>query len=167
MCRAGVTADQIRLGLLPNDPRQNVRNAMNGDDRVYRGEQLIGAKPKPIPGKPGSNYHSEYLLLIQSNPPNKSPDDPLIKQLTLNRMDNCLIFYTFNSPCSKTCSTPGKPYSIIPALDRWFRNYNGPKAFVFGQVWVDDLSGPNAAQWEKNIREVDARVPLRLRTLCS
>ncbi|XP_036412370.1 uncharacterized protein LOC118797204 [Colossoma macropomum] len=155
MCYAGVTDDQIKSDLLPNDPSENVRNAMNGDDRVYRGERLIGAKPKPIPDKPGSNYHAEYLLLIKP-----SPTDPLIKELIRDEKYNCLIFYTYNSPCSNTCSTPGKRYSIIPALNRWFRNNRGPKAFVFRQVWRDDLSGPNATQWENNIRIVNFRVPL-------
>ncbi|KAL7849468.1 hypothetical protein SRHO_G00210910 [Serrasalmus rhombeus] len=155
MCQAGVTDHQIQANLLPMDDSETVKSAMNSENRVYSGNRLIGAKPKPIPGKPNRKYHAEYLLLIQ-----KSPTDPLIKQLIWNKTENCLIFYTYNSPCSNTCSTPKKAHSIIPALNMWFRNYNGRKAFVFRQVWRHDLTGAKATQWKNNIKIVNFRVPL-------
>ncbi|KAI4874028.1 hypothetical protein NFI96_005710 [Prochilodus magdalenae] len=151
-CSKGVVPDQNFL--LDNDVNE-VKAAMNGPARVYKGQQLIGAKPKRIPNT-RSNYHSEYLLLINSNPSPTSTDDHLMKKLLDRDPDGCVVFYTFNSPCVKTCSTPNKPYSIIPALEN-FRNHNGPKAFVFGQAWKRDI---NTTQWEANIREVDSRVPL-------
>ncbi|XP_036413110.1 uncharacterized protein LOC118797915 [Colossoma macropomum] len=152
-CTFGIKADQIDL--LPYADAQTVKAAMNGAAKVYRGCQLIGAKPKPIPGK-RSNYHSEYLLLIDSDPPGPSSNGPAIRDLLENNPTGCLIFYTFNSPCVNTCSTPTKPYSIIPALEM-FKNHAGPKAFVFHKVWQRDV---NKTQWEANMKEVNARVPL-------
>ncbi|KAI4879608.1 hypothetical protein NFI96_002939, partial [Prochilodus magdalenae] len=151
-CSKGVVPDQNFL--LDNDVNE-VKAAMNGTARVYKGQQLIGAKPKRIPNT-RSNYHSEYLLLINSNPSPTSPDDHLMKKLLDRDPAGCVVFYTFNSPCVNTCSTPNTNYSIIPALEN-FRNHNGPKAFVFGQAWKRDI---NTTQWEANIREVDSRVPL-------
>ncbi|XP_022526185.2 uncharacterized protein LOC111192659 [Astyanax mexicanus] len=151
-CSAGVHPDQ---NFLPNDNAQNAKASMNSPQRVYRGQELIGAKPKPIPNTI-SNYHSEYLLLILSDPPNQSPNDPLMQKL-LNRDPNgCVIFYTFNSPCVRSCSTPTNRYSIIPALDG-IKNHKGAKAFVFGQVWKHD---ENKAQWEMNMKEINIKVPL-------
>uniref|UniRef100_A0AAR2JKI3 Uncharacterized protein n=1 Tax=Pygocentrus nattereri TaxID=42514 RepID=A0AAR2JKI3_PYGNA len=152
-CSAGVTPDQ---NFLPDDGARKVIDAMDGTAKVYKGQRLIGAKPKPISNNPNINYHSEYLLLIQSNPPATSPDDPLMMQLLNTNPDGCVVFYTYNSPCVKTCSTPNKRYSIIPALDM-FTDHKGPKAFVFGQVWKHDV---NKAQWETNMRAVNGKVPL-------
>ncbi|KAI4879607.1 hypothetical protein NFI96_002938 [Prochilodus magdalenae] len=151
-CSKGIVPDQNFL--LDNDV-DKVKAAMNGTARVYKGQQLIGAKPKPI-GKKSRNYHSEYLLLINSNPSKTSPDDHLMKKLLDRDPTGCVVFYTFNSPCVNSCSSPNKPYSIIPALEN-FRNHNGPKAFVFGQVWKHDV---NTTQWKANIRAVNSRVPL-------
>ncbi|KAL6471944.1 hypothetical protein MHYP_G00205940 [Metynnis hypsauchen] len=152
-CSAGVKPDQ---NFLPDDDAQKAIDAMDGTAKVYKGQRLIGAKPKPIPNKQDVNYHSEYLLLIKSNPPATSPDDPLMKKLLRKDGNGCVVFYTYNSPCVNTCSTPNKRYSIIPALDM-FRDHKGPKAFVFGQVWKYDV---NKAQWEANMKEVNAKVPL-------
>ncbi|XP_066530065.1 uncharacterized protein [Hoplias malabaricus] len=149
-CAAGAVPDQ---NFLSGDVSQTVKNAMNSDARVYNGQQLIGARPKPIPGK-SFYYHSEYLLLIRSNPPNISPDDPLMQKLLNKDPSGCVVFYTFNSPCVKTCSTPTGPHSIIPALDM-FRNHNGPKAFVFNRVWRLDIIGD---MWKDNIKLVNDRV---------
>ncbi|XP_017538034.1 uncharacterized protein LOC108411136 isoform X2 [Pygocentrus nattereri] len=152
-CASGVKPDQ---NFLPNDGAQKAKGDMAGPSRVYIGQQLIGAKPKPMPNNPKINYHSEYLLLIQYDPPTISPDDPLMKRLLDSNPTGCAIFYTLNSPCVNTCSTPNKPYSIIPALNI-FQNHKGPKSFVFGQVWKHDV---NTTQWEANMKEVNARVPL-------
>uniref|UniRef100_A0A8B9HHT8 Uncharacterized protein n=1 Tax=Astyanax mexicanus TaxID=7994 RepID=A0A8B9HHT8_ASTMX len=129
--------------------------SMNSPQRVYRGQELIGAKPKPIPNTI-SNYHSEYLLLILSNPPKESPDGPLMQKLLNSDPKGCVIFYTLNSPCVNSCSTPTAKYSIIPALDG-IKKHKGPKAFVFGQVWKHD---ENKAQWEMNMKEINIKVPL-------
>ncbi|KAL7849467.1 hypothetical protein SRHO_G00210900 [Serrasalmus rhombeus] len=153
-CSKGVVPDQNFL--LDNDIRK-VKAAMDDrKSRVYKGQQLIGAKPKPIPNNPKINYHSEYLLLFKSNPPATSPDDPLMQKLLNKDPDGCVVFYTYNSPCVNTCSTPNKRYSIIPALDM-FKDHRGPKAFVFTQVWKYD---ENSSQWKGNIRSVSKRVPL-------
>ncbi|KAI4882223.1 hypothetical protein NFI96_025671, partial [Prochilodus magdalenae] len=103
-CAAGVTPDQ---NFLPNDPAQTVRNSIAGPTKVYIGHELIGAKPKPIPKRPDLNYHSEYLLLIKSNPPATSTADPLMQKLLNSNPHGCVVFYSvvflarFNkeSPC--------------------------------------------------------------------
>ncbi|XP_072547474.1 uncharacterized protein [Salminus brasiliensis] len=148
-CSADLTPDQ---NFLPGDNATKAKKDMKGPQSVYQGKRLMGARPRRIPGSK-SNYHSEYLLLIQPYPPS---NDTLVKTLLARYPDGCVIFYTLNSPCVQTCSTPNKRYSIIPALGV-FRNHNGPKAFVFGQVWKHD---ENVAQWETNMKEVNKNVPL-------
>lgn len=128
---------------------------MNTNDRIYQGQQLIGAKPKRIPSTT-ANYHSEYLLLVKSHPPGPSPNDPLMRNLLHTDQNGCVIFYTVNSPCVKSCSTPYTSNSIISALDM-FRSHEGRKAFVFKKVWKYD---ENSVQWMNNIKEINSRVPL-------
>ncbi|KAL6471927.1 hypothetical protein MHYP_G00205770 [Metynnis hypsauchen] len=111
---------------------RRVKHAMNSTARFYRGRRLIGAKQKTI--NETSSYHPEYLLLIQSNPPKNTFYDPLLKELMDRDKHGCVIFYTYNSPCVKSCSTPEGTYSILPALDM-LSNHKGPKAFVFKNVW--------------------------------
>ncbi|XP_066516247.1 uncharacterized protein [Hoplias malabaricus] len=146
-CAADAVPDQ---NFLPDDVSQTVKAAMNSVVKVYKGQQLIGAKPKPI-NQTTNNYHSEYLLLIKRNPPDPSPDDPLIKQLLDKDPNGCVVFYTYNSPCVQSCSTPGKPHSIIPAFNL-FSQHHGPKAFVFHQVWAPDV---NSQLWKANIKSMN------------
>ncbi|KAI5098623.1 hypothetical protein C0J45_10762 [Silurus meridionalis] len=138
---------------LPNDNAQQVKNEMNGRDRIYKGDQLIGAKPKKI-GATTNNYHTEYLLLIKSMSERLSKFDPLMQTLLNSNPAGCTIFFTLNSPCVKTCSTPNGRYSIIPAL-KMFKNRGGPKAFVFKDLWDE---GDN--RWENNIKEIEASIPV-------
>ncbi|KAL6471942.1 hypothetical protein MHYP_G00205920 [Metynnis hypsauchen] len=184
-CSPRVKPDQ---NFLPDDSAQKVKRVMASTAGVYRGQQLLGAKQKPI--NEMSSYHPEYLLLVQSNPPENASYDPLLKELLDRDKHGCVVFYTHNSPCVNTCSTPEGAYSILPALDM-LRNHKGPKAFVFRKVWkhnVGSVEGKSAEprplahcyrlgrriyatmsvwenyesqlRWEANIMEMNARVRL-------
>ncbi|XP_036417905.1 uncharacterized protein LOC118801647 [Colossoma macropomum] len=179
-CSTRVKPDQ---SFLPDDPALKVKRAMNRPARVYRGRRIIAAKQKMI--NETSSYHPEYLLLIQSNPPNTTSHDPLLKSLLNKDKHGCVVFYTYNSPCVKSCSTIEGADSILPALDM-LRDHKGPKAFVFRKVWKHYVgssqktehdggwhcfsSGSGAfvmvtyqdyfPQHKANIRAVNAKVPL-------
>uniref|UniRef100_A0A4W4DSD3 Uncharacterized protein n=1 Tax=Electrophorus electricus TaxID=8005 RepID=A0A4W4DSD3_ELEEL len=142
--------DQNFLDQYPSDV---VKNNLAGVNKVFIGDRLIAARPKPIPGS-NNNYHSEYLLLINSTLPNQ--EVPPIWHLLNTDNNGCVVFYTYNSPCVKTCSTPNNCYSIIPALDM-IKVHSGPKAFVFWQVWQHDN---NSIKWKENIKSINDKVPL-------
>ncbi|KAG5269589.1 hypothetical protein AALO_G00203740 [Alosa alosa] len=79
----------------------------------------------------------------------------LMKKLLDNDKTGCVVFYTYNSPCTSTCTKPGGCYSIIQALDM-FKDHKGPKAFVFTKVWKYDCDKDIST----NLKEVLKRVPL-------
>ncbi|XP_058269881.1 uncharacterized protein LOC131368058 [Hemibagrus wyckioides] len=133
---------------LSQDPENEVKNNMKSSECIYIGNELVGATPKPF-GNRGNNIHSEYLLLRNSDP---SPMQNLLNK----QKEGCTVFYTKNSPCVKTCSTPNGNHSIIPALEM-FTRHNGPKAFVFSQIWKYDVG---KKEWEENILEIDTRIPV-------
>ncbi|KAL7825431.1 hypothetical protein AOLI_G00326380 [Acnodon oligacanthus] len=132
-CSSRVKPDH---NFLPVDSAWKVKRAMNRPAGVYRGRRIIGAKQKTI--SETSSYHPEYLLLIQSNPPENASHDPLLKELLDKDKHGCVVFYTRKSPCVDTCSTPEGAYSILPALDM-LREHEGPKAFVFREVQIHDV----------------------------
>ncbi|XP_062408475.1 uncharacterized protein LOC134099575 [Sardina pilchardus] len=144
-------ADYLDNNFLHTYPGRTVRNALNSAQRLYVGQELIAAKPRPIPGIiPPRNQHSEYVLLKLPTI-NTSP----MKQLLNKDKTGCVVFYTYNSPCTSTCIRPGSCYNIIDALDM-FKQHNGPKAFVFTEVWKHDCDKDIST----NLREVLKRVPL-------
>ncbi|XP_060744120.1 uncharacterized protein LOC132857983 [Tachysurus vachellii] len=140
--------DQLDQNFLSQDEAGQVHDGMNSEERIYNGEELVGAKPKPF-GDKGYNIHSEYLLLRGSDP---SPMQNLLNK----RKNGCTVFFTLNSPCVNTCSTPDGPHSIISALDM-FKNHDGPKAFVFNRIWHHDRGSP---LWENNILKIEERIPV-------
>ena len=126
-----------------------MKNQINSDERLYEGAKLIAARPKPIPGT-GFNQHSEYLLL-------KVPDvagSPMKKLLNEDKT-GCVVFYTYNSPCTKTCINPKHCFGILDAL-KMFDEHKGPKAFVFTKVWTHDCKEGTST----NLKEVLKHVPL-------
>ncbi|KAL7825434.1 hypothetical protein AOLI_G00326410 [Acnodon oligacanthus] len=178
-CSSHVKPDH---NFLPDVSARKVKRAMNSTARVYRGRSINGAKQKPI--NETSSYHPEYPLQIQSNPPENASHDPLLKELLDKDKHGCVVFYTYKSPCVKSCSTPEGAYSILPALDM-LSNHKGPKAFVFRKVrkhYVGSRQKKNLPiakcfpsgresfvflkyqeyfpQHEANIRAVNAKVPL-------
>ncbi|XP_047676664.1 uncharacterized protein LOC125145910 [Tachysurus fulvidraco] len=139
---------KLDQNFLSQDEANNVKNGMNSEERIYNGVELVGARPRPF-GDKGFNIHSEYLLLRGSDP---SPMQKLLNK----RKNGCTVFFTLNSPCVNTCSTPGKEHSIIPALNM-FNSHNGPKAFVFSQIWHHDVG---KTEWSDNILQIEKRIPV-------
>ncbi|XP_030632704.1 NLR family CARD domain-containing protein 3-like [Chanos chanos] len=112
---------------------------------VYQGSELIAAGQEQ---KKGYKRHSESLLL---NPPNNSPKTKLLKSKT----ESCLIFYSFNSPCVRSCLNENVPQNLLKGLDE-IKAHSGLKAFVFNQIWGEDAK----ANLADKFRLVSARVPL-------
>ncbi|KAK2831100.1 hypothetical protein Q7C36_016186 [Tachysurus vachellii] len=140
--------DQLDQNFLSQDKAGQVHDGMNSEERIYNGEELVGAKPKPF-GDKGFKKHSEYLLLRDSDP---SPMQKLLNK----RKNGCTVFFTLNSPCVDTCSTPTGPHSIISALNM-FKNHKGPKAFVFKHIWHHD---EGKTKWKNNILQIEKRIPV-------
>ena len=69
--------------------------------------------------------------------------------------EGCVVFYTYNSPCTKFCSNPNHCLNILDALDM-FKEHKGPKAFVFTRVWRNDCDKDIST----NLKEVLKHVPL-------
>ncbi|XP_062408995.1 uncharacterized protein LOC134099965 [Sardina pilchardus] len=144
-------ADYLDNNFLDTYPGDTVKDALNSAERLYKGEKLIAAKPKPIPGtKPPRNQHSEYLLLMLP-----TVDGSPMKELLNKDKTGCVVFYTYNSPCTSTCITHGRRFNIIEALEM-FKTHNGPKAFVFTEVWKYDCDKDIST----NLKEVLESVPL-------
>ncbi|KAL7825406.1 hypothetical protein AOLI_G00326130 [Acnodon oligacanthus] len=150
--------------VLGTEKPDDVKNVMNGVKKVYDGKQLIGAKPLPDTKSPINpqtnkhpNFHSEYLLLINSTPLAKhpNPNDPLMKKLLSTDPDGCVIFYTYNSPCTATCLNEGnKDRNILTALDG-LRGHRGPKAFVYNKIFDKDKNKPDLKSYFEKIEGND------------
>lgn len=145
-CTSNFSPDSTNF--LQEDPPTTVRNGINTENKIYIGNQLIAAKPRI---SQRYNIHSEYTLL---NPPN--PLESPMKNLLKKNQNGCVVFFTYNSPCVRTCLNPNGQYNILKALDM-IKNHNGPKAFVFNKVWHHDENKQNLAS---HLREIDNRVPL-------
>ncbi|XP_043114692.1 uncharacterized protein LOC122358839 [Puntigrus tetrazona] len=134
---------------LTKENATKVRNAINNETNgLYIGRELIAAGRKKVAQR--SYYkHSEYLLL---NPVNKSP---MTRLLNYRKKDSCSVFYTFYSPCVKSCLNATSNNNILGALRRWNR-HGGIKAFVFKNIYVQDLDKDLQTEFLK----IAAQVPL-------
>ncbi|XP_060744158.1 uncharacterized protein LOC132858015 [Tachysurus vachellii] len=140
---------QIDQNFLSQDEAIQVENDIKDKKkRIYVGKELVFALPKTVKRVA---IHSEYRLLRDSDP---SPMQNLLNK----RGNGCTVFFTLNSPCVYTCSTPEGPRSIISALDM-FKNHNGPKAFVFNRIWPPDMG---TTEWKDNILQIEERIPVYL-----
>lgn len=75
--------------------------------------------------------HSEHVLLY---PLGGSPMDKLLEQADQN---SCVAFYSYNSPCVKTC-IQGKD-NILNGLSNWINTRKvGMNALVFEEIWQKD-----------------------------
>lgn len=122
---------------------------MNGDGRLYFDQFMIAARPKPIPDTE-YNQHSEYLLLKDP-----SVKESRMKKLLKNHEKDCVVFYTYNSPCSSTCMNQYDCFKILDALEM-FDGHKGKKAFVFTKVWKHDCN----KDISKNLQALITHVPL-------
>ncbi|XP_036413099.1 uncharacterized protein LOC118797905 [Colossoma macropomum] len=149
--------------VLMNDLPDNVKDVMKGPSKVYSGTQLIGATPLPDTKSPVNrktrkhpNFHSEYLLLIKSTPlaTDPNPNDPLMQKLLNRDPQGCVIFYTYNSPCIRTClNEKNKERNILTALNM-LRDHQGPKAFVYNKIFHYDQ---NNTDLEKNLKKIEGK----------
>ncbi|XP_047676841.1 uncharacterized protein LOC125145937 [Tachysurus fulvidraco] len=137
---------KLDQNFLSQDGANKVQEGFNSTERIYNGEELVGALPKLAKRVV---MHSEYRLLRGSD---LSPMQNLLNK----RKNRCTVFFTLNSPCVETCSTPTGRHSIIPALNM-FNSHNGPKAFVFRQIWHHDVG---KTEWKQNILEIEKRIPV-------
>ncbi|XP_036419470.1 uncharacterized protein LOC118803073 [Colossoma macropomum] len=134
------------LAALNNDQPNNVRNNLRRNG-IYNGRRMIGATLIEDPNNidPNTNrhpfFHSEYLLLINSNPLGVPPNVPLMQDLLNRDPQGCVIFYTYNSPCTRTCLNRYRPRNILTALNM-IRLRQGPKAFVYNRVFQRDQGNP-------------------------
>ncbi|XP_052432986.1 uncharacterized protein LOC127972980 [Carassius gibelio] len=136
---------------LTRENAESVRNAINDETNgLYQGEELIAAGLKKIVISRKKQYylHSESLLL---NPPDNSPMTNLLNKIK----DGCSVFYTFNSPCVDSCLNASRNHNILEALRKW-QEHDGIKAFVFRNIWGNDLGKDLQTAFKK----IAAHVPL-------
>ncbi|XP_036455159.1 uncharacterized protein LOC118827793 [Colossoma macropomum] len=134
---------------------------------VYEGQMVIAARSK-------NERHSEYKLLIEN-------ERKVIKQLLESKQgrndEDCVIFYTYNSPCLKRClneeadkktrkihdkqTTKGKK---LTGIFRCIYNYldelnslQGPRAFVFSQIYREDVDKEELSDC---FRKIADQIPL-------
>ncbi|XP_062408955.1 uncharacterized protein LOC134099935 [Sardina pilchardus] len=149
------------------------------DKNLYQGPQMVAATPKGSSST--SKIHSERALLMcagfnQAVTP--------VKNLLNKDKGGCVVFYTYNSPCLEYClnqardenernretvqkeraEKKGKTANVAPAVAKCIldslstlANHNGPKAFVFSQVYRKDKNNPDLAAALKKVAE---QVPL-------
>ncbi|XP_036420328.1 uncharacterized protein LOC118803901 [Colossoma macropomum] len=147
---------QAFLEALNDDQPNNVRNNLRRNG-IYNGRRMIGATLIEDPNHIDRNtnrhpfFHSEYLLLINSNPLGVPPNVPLMQDLLNRDPQGCVIFYTYNSPCTGTCLNEKRPRNILTALNM-IRLRQGPKAFVYNKIFERDQGNP---QLEENLRKIE------------
>ncbi|KAL7839141.1 hypothetical protein SRHO_G00257990 [Serrasalmus rhombeus] len=140
----------------------NFKNTLNTKD-VYERQMVIAAKPQ-------NQKYSEYRLLIEN-------EGKVIKKLLERREgrndEDCVIFYTYNSPCLKTClneeednkkkerdakrKNPKETYRCIYSALDVFNEHHGPKALVFSQIYREDM---NKIELSECLSKIAVRIPL-------
>lgn len=170
------------------DNWQEIRDLPDGDavrekldnqdkaDRLYvESVHLVAARPK---GSGHSAKHSERLLL--NNNISEHRQQTPMEHLMNNHIDDCVVFYTLNSPCMDDClnktrydatralSEKDKTKNvndlslykyIIPALQKRFEHHRGPAAFVFNTIYRGDQN-KEVGQRQKAMMPLAEQVPL-------
>ncbi len=96
---------------------QQVKNTLQNNE-VYVSNNLIAAKANK-----NIQDHSEYRL------------KNYLKNV-LNGTNQCVVYFTVNSPCLDKCLKPGE-FSIRSNLKE-LEKYEGIKAFAFKKMWLND-----------------------------
>ncbi len=129
---------------LTQEDALNVKNAITDEtNALYQGEELIAAGTRKMKRY---NIHSESLLL---NPAENS----LMTKLLNKEKYGCSVFYTFDSPCVESCLNETRNHNIIEALRKW-KEHSGIKAFVFMNIWKNDLKKDLQTQFKKIVSHV-------------
>ncbi|XP_059367814.1 uncharacterized protein LOC132106169 [Carassius carassius] len=128
----------------------NVRNLLNGKmkcELCTSSKNVIASRPVPISKK--KDEHSEHVLLY---PVGNSLMDKL---LTEKSKSDCVVFFSYNSPCVKTCLQSND--NIKEGLSNWInKRKDTTNAFVFQDVWQND----KRSVLEEEFKNINAIVPL-------
>ncbi len=143
------------------DKRANIENKFDKEDAT-RVKMLLnkGAKcelctelknviaSRPVNRK-RTTEHSEHVLLY---PVGNSLMDKLLAKA---RGQSCVVFYSYNSPCVKTCLRSAD--NIMEGLRNWINKRKGQRnAFVFQEIWQKDKD----KDLQTEFQNIDAIVPL-------
>ncbi|XP_036454229.1 uncharacterized protein LOC118827116 [Colossoma macropomum] len=139
-------SSELDIGFLNRDNPYEIRTELR-DNHIYEGVDLIAATQRE--DNTGNFYHSEYLLL---NHPH--PEQSRMKELLNVDADGCVIFYTYNSPCKHTCLNEDAERNIHNAV-RMLGEHQGPKAFVYNQIFQNDDQ-----DLEEHLARINAFVPV-------
>lgn len=101
-------------GLITDDVKKALKN-----NEVYVSDNLIAAKPNT-----DEQDHSEFLLKDH------------LKNI-LNVKNQCVVYFTVNSPCLDKCISEKSELSIKSNLKK-IQKYKGIKAFAFKLFWKYD-----------------------------
>ncbi|KAH1180622.1 hypothetical protein KIL84_001556 [Mauremys mutica] len=96
--------------------------------------------------------HTEWRLL-HSDQNQKSPVQKLLDRTYKN--NSCLIFFTLNSPCVRTCLPMNKPFNILNMVKNTFHPIdNNFKAFVFQQIYQETMKPEMRLQAWQQLNDV-------------
>ncbi|KAK7171474.1 hypothetical protein R3I93_003926 [Phoxinus phoxinus] len=96
--------------------------------------------------------HSEHILLY---PPTGETESPMDRLLAKAGQDTCVVFYSYNSPCVKTCIKGEN--NILEGLSNWInKNKFGDNAFVFQEIWPKE----NRKILKEEFPKINEKVPL-------
>ncbi|RXN11422.1 hypothetical protein ROHU_010637 [Labeo rohita] len=107
------------------------------EDSSYSGQELITQQVKQTLQR-NEVYVSGTLIAAAQN--GKEHSEYRLKNYLkniLNAQDECVGFFTVNSPCLKTCLAESGPYSVKDSLVL-LNKYAGIKAFAFKKIWKYD-----------------------------
>ncbi|KAG6922987.1 hypothetical protein G0U57_000303 [Chelydra serpentina] len=122
--------------MLPTDDLQAMQKAINRAGGLYdkANKHIVAAAVNYL--NETAREHSEWRLL-HSDQNRMSPVQMLLNQTHKNM--SCLIFFTLNSPCVKTCLEKKNTYNILQLVNDTFHPIdNDYKAFVFQKIYEKD-----------------------------
>ncbi|XP_058600548.1 uncharacterized protein LOC131520374 [Onychostoma macrolepis] len=119
---------------------------------------LTATKPSLDPTSSSEeDDHAEYILIYSRDDANTP--SPLQKILDMINDDQCVVLYTYNSPCITKCIND-EDDSILHGLSNWKNTQTtGIKAFVFQKIWPKDSTGLAEDQKEQ-FTKINDLVPL-------
>ncbi len=129
---------------------KNVRNLLNGKEKCNlctSSKNVIASRPVPI--SKNKDEHAEHVLLY---PVGSSLMSDLLREKS---KAECVVFYSYNSPCVKTCLRGSN--NILEGLKNWIniRKYK-MNAFVFQDVWQNN----KRSDLEQEFVNINTIVPL-------
>ncbi|KAM5165031.1 uncharacterized protein ACMZJ9_007441 [Mantella aurantiaca] len=129
-----LSSENIDLKILQRENAGEIADALNHDENIYEGNQMVLATFRVMPGNQHS-IHSEYRLL--HSPGNKN--SPVHLLLNKNPKAACVLFYSLNSPCVGVCTNLQNVNNIIGELPVFDIFNNNNKAFVYSKLYTGDI----------------------------